>query len=153
MGPEKIARALRAPGLTIAAAAVLASVAPTGCGSRTPDFVGSWTASGECHIAGLERAEFTKDGGFRGAARVASMVEPTARTLYGARYQALCADIGKSAIPVNGTWHADGPRIVVETSGTFGTRVVLYHRMSDATLTLASDGGFRDGVQTYEHAK
>jgi len=122
----------------VGAAIAACALSATACGSPTLD---------------LARAEFSKDGGFRGAARVASMSEPAAKTLYGARYHALCADVGSSALPVDGTWHEDGPRIVVETSGTFGTRVVLYHRVSDGTLTLASDGGFRDGVQSYVRAK
>jgi hypothetical protein len=145
----------RVPGrlLRVGAAIAACTLFATGCGSQTPDFVGSWTASGECHLGGLARAEFAKDGGFRGAARVSSTTEPAAKTLYGARYDAMCADVTKSAIPVDGTWHEDGPRIVVETSGTFGTRVVLYHRVADGTLTLANDGGFRDGVQSYVRAK
>ncbi len=81
------------------------------------------------------------------------MPEPIARARYGARYAEFCASDNDSALPVDGTWHEDGPRIVVETSGTFGTRIVLYHHVVDGTLTLASDGGFRDGVQTYERAK
>lgn len=150
MGTKPVGRKLRCAAGALALTCVLFSA---GCGSPRPDFTGAWTASGDCHLAGLARAEFAKDGGFRGAARVSSMTEPAAKTLYGARYDALCADVGKSAIPVDGTWHEDGPRIVVETSGTFGTRVVLYHRLVDGTLTLANDSGFRDGVQTYERAK
>jgi len=143
-----LAKMLRA-GAAVAACAVLA----TGCGAGTPDFVGSWTVSGECHLFGLARAEFAQDGGFRGAARSASMSEAAAKSVYGAHYREFCASDNDAAIPVDGTWHQDGPRIVVETSGAFGTRVVLYHRVENGTLTLASDGGFRDGVQTYERAK
>jgi hypothetical protein len=139
--------------LRVGAAFAACALLTTACGSRTPDVVGSWTASGECHLFGLARAEFAQDGGFRGAARITSMPEPIARARYGARYPEFCASDNDSALPVDGTWHQDGPRIVVETSGTFGSRVVLYHRVVDGTLTLASDGGFRDGVQTYERAK
>ena len=137
-------------GAAIAACALFA----TGCGSGTPDFVGAWTVSGECHLFGFARAEFAQDGGFRGAARSASMPEAVARNMYGARFREFCASDNDSAIPVDGTWHQDGPRIVVETSNAFGTtHVILYHRVENGTLTLAKDGGFRDGVQTYERAK
>jgi hypothetical protein len=137
----------------VGAATAACALFATGCGSGTPDFVGAWTVSGECHLFGLARAEFAQDGGFRGAARSASMPETVARARYGTHYREFCASDNDSAIPVDGTWHQDGPRIVVETSGTFGTRVVLYHRVVNGTLTLANDGGFRDGVQTYERAK
>ncbi len=152
MGTESQSKALLRVG-AMAAAFAAAGLLLGGCGSGTPDFVGSWTVSGECHLFGFARAEFAQDGGFRGAARSASMPETVARNLYGARFREFCASDNDSALRVDGTWHRDGPRIIVETSGTFGTRVVLYHRIVGGTLTLASDGGFRDGVQTYERAK
>jgi hypothetical protein len=150
MGTQRIAKAPRAA-LLIAAVAAAASLSVAGCGSRTPDFVGSWTAVSGCDLTGFTRAEFTADGGVRAAVPTTLVDGAYVRKRYGeAEGAARCAYVLANAMPANGTWREDGPRLDVDLNGV---HLVFYHRVADGRLTLAKDAGFRDDPQSYEAAK
>lgn len=137
--------------LRTAAAAGAIGIAAAGCGSRTPDFVGSWTAVSGCDLTGFARAEFTADGGVRAALPTTLVEGAYVRKRYGdAEGASRCAYVLRSAMPADGTWREDGPRLNVDLGAT---HLVFYHRVVDGKLTLAKDAGFRDDAQTYEAAK
>lgn len=140
--------------LRTAAAAGAIGIAAAGCGSRTPDFVGSWTAGTGCGVTGFTRAEFTADGGVRAALPTTLVDEAVARKRFGdARAASMCARVLATALPVDGTWREDGPRLDVDLATGTPMHLVLYHRVVDGKLTLAKDAGFRDDAQTYEAGK
>jgi hypothetical protein len=151
MGTKPVGRKLRGAAGALALTCVLFSA---GCGSRAPDFVGSWTASGDCHLTGFARIEFAPDGTAHVASRVSLMDERMAHARWHDQYGKLCAAVSDAAVPVDAKWREDGPRIDVTTTSTmWPTSIALYHRVVDGKLTIANDSGFLSSVQTYERAK
>jgi len=100
-----------------------APVLAAGCGSRTPEVVGSWTRQGDCHITGFSAVEFGSDGGLRARLRTAMVDEASARLQYRAAFARFCATVADAAIPINGTWREDGPRVdAPQRNGAFRFR-------------------------------